>query len=218
MRKTAGELSLKARGDNTKYDPLEIGYAITDDVVEQLQICGNRHASIFDEDEYFLVMIVASDPLIKNIRRHKYAAFVHMPKPRPQMAVFLYNKVTQKMKRLWSLPDARVMAVISELHYVSKPWQLTKLWCDAFYKGFQYIKTDGEPRFVNTNPSEFYNLIRKQNGIKHLSETEFLDANGKEVVKPGLDDVQSLPSDAFDFSKVSINHIIDTNTAIVDES
>lgn len=218
-RKTAGELSLKALSDSTIYDPLEIGYALTNDVITQLEICGNRHEHIFDEEEYFLCLFIASDPLIQGVRRHKYAAFVHMPMPRPEQSCYLYNKKTQKIKRLWTLPSALVMAQMSEMAYVAPKWRMTKLWCDAFFSGFVQSKNaQGETIFVNKNPSVFYKLIRKQNDIKHLSEREFLDANREKLVQSGCKEIESVPTDSFDFSKISIDKIIDTKTAISDQS
>lgn len=211
-RKTAGELALKASSDNTKYDPLEIGHALTDDVMEQLKICAQRHKDVFDEDEYFLILVVAGDPLIKGIRRHKYAAFIHMPKPRPQQSCFLYNKVTGKIKRLWSLPDAKVMATISQMSYVDKKWRNTKGWCDAFFTGWLYDK-DTES-IINTDPTYFFNYIRKQHDIKHLSESEYLDANREKLIKSGCQETNAVLSDPFDFSKVTIEKIVDTKTAI----
>lgn len=214
-RKTAGELSLKALSDSTIYDPLEVAYALADDVINQLEICGHRHAHIFNEDEYFLGLFIASDPLIQTVRRHKYAAFLHMPMPRPEQSCYLYNKKTQKIKRLWTLPSALVMAKLSEMAYVAPQWRMTKLWCDAFFSGFVQSKNDmGQPIFVNKNPSIFYNLIRKQNNLTHLSEREFLDANREELIQAGCKDVESVPADTFDFSKVSINKIVDTKTAV----
>lgn len=197
-RKTAGELSLKAASDNTKYDPLEIGYALCDDVVKQLYICAERHEKIFNEDEFFLCLFIASDPLIKGVRRHKYAAFLHMPSPRPNQSCYLYNKKTQEIKRLWTLPNPLVMAKISEMPYVSPQWQMTKGWCDAFYE------------------KSFWDHIRSQNNISHLSEHEYLDSNREELIKSGCKESESVPTDAFDFSKVTIEKIIDTKTAIVD--
>jgi hypothetical protein len=195
-RKTAGELSLKAASDSTKYDLLEVGYALTDDVISQLRICAERHEQLFDEVEYFIILIVAGDPLIKGIRRHKYAALFHMPKPRPQQACFLYNKSTKNLRRLWSLPDAKVMAVISEMKYVDRRWRNTKQWCDAFYRG------------------DFFNFIRKQHKIKHLSESEYLDANREKLIQSGCQEVKTPFADPFDFSKISIEKIVDMKTAV----
>ena len=196
MRQTAGQLSLKAREDTTKYDLLEVGHALTDDIIEQLQICAERHDKIIGEDEYFLVMIVAGDPLILGIRRHKYCALMFLPQPRPQQVVFLYNRHTQQIRRLWSMPDAKVMAVIGTMTRVDKRWQQTKGWVDAFYAG------------------KFFEYIRQETGIKHLSEREFLDLHSKEIVEFAPQQLDSVIPDAFDFSKISIDHIVNTQTAL----
>lgn len=194
-RKTAGELSLKAASDHTKYDPLEVGHALTDDIVSQLLICAETHDKIFDMDEYCLILIIAGDPLIAKVRRHKYTAFPYLPQPRPQQAVFLWNKPLQKMKFLWSLPDAKVMAIISEMNYVAQQWVRTKGWCDAFYKG------------------QFFEHIRKQHGINIQTETEFLNANRDKLIQAGCKEVDASFTDPFDFSKIHVDHIVDTKTA-----
>jgi hypothetical protein len=194
-RQTAGELSLKARSDSHVYDPLELGYALTDDVMPNIIECALRHHQIFDEPEYFVCLFVASDPLIKGVRRHKYAAFLYLPSPRPEQMCFLYNKITGKLKRLWSLPNAAQMAMISETPFVEKKWRSTKAWSDAFFKG------------------EFWELIRKENNFSHLSEIEFLKANREKLIKSGAKECPSDFSQPFDFSKVAINHIEDTKTA-----
>ncbi len=159
-------------------------------------ICANRHEEIFNEDEFFVGLIVAYDPLIKHVRRHKYFALLYLPQPRPQQAIFLYNKNTQNLKRLWSLPDAKVMATISEMGYVSPQWQETKGWCDAFYRG------------------DFFNFIRSQHSICHLSESEYLQVNREKLIKAGCKECESLPAEPFDFSKVSVEKIIDTKKAM----
>jgi hypothetical protein len=216
-KKTAGELSLKAAADNTVYDPLEVGYALTDGVVEQLMICAKKHESLFDEDEFFLGLFIASDPLIKNLRRHKYAAFLFMPMPRPEQSVYIYNRHSQKIKRLWSLPSAFVMATISNMPFVAPQWQLTKSWCDAFFYGWKPIIENGKViRIENTTPHHFHNLIRKQNNIFHYNEKEYLDSHRQELIQAGNQDMNSTTPDAFDFSKVTIEHIIDTKTALTE--
>ncbi len=197
-RKTAGELSLKARSDSHVYDPLELGYALTDDVMPNIIECAQRHKSIFDEPEYFVCLFIASDPLIKGIRRHKYAAFLHMPSPRPEQMCFLYNKITDKYKRLWTLPNAAQMAMISETPWVEKRWQRTKVWVDAFYN------------------KDFWNVIRKENNFSHLSEIEYLKANREKLIQSGAKECPPGFSDPFDFTKVTINHIEDTKTARVE--
>ncbi len=190
IRKTAGEQALKAASDNTVYDPLEVAHALTDDICEQLRICAHTHSKIFDEDEFFLILVIASDPLIHGIRRHKYTAFPYLPQPRPQQTVFLFNKHTQACKRLWSLPNARTMAIISEMPYVAPEWTNTKYWCDAFFS------------------HTFFNSIRKQHNISHLSEREYLDANRAELIKAGCNQLERKIADPFDFSKVAVEKVI----------
>lgn len=197
-RKTAGEMSLKALSDKSKYDPLEIGHALTDDVYQQLEICAKKHDKIFNEEEYCIGLIVASDPLIKGIRRHKYFAFLYLPQPRPQQSVFLYNKKTQKFRRLWSLPDAKTMAIISEMTHVAPIWRNTKSWCDAFFS------------------RDFFKFIRCQHNISLLSESEYLQANREKLIKSGCKEVDTLSADPFDFSKITIKNIVNSDTTSVD--
>lgn len=196
-RDTVGKQVLLASQDKTKYDPLEVAYAITDDVYAQLLICARRHSNIFDEKEYFLSLIVAGDPLIHGIRRHKYAAWLYLPSPRPEQSVYLYNKSTEQITRLWSLPNAKIMAVISEMKSVSPKWQQTKTWCDAFF---------------NKN---FWHLIRKENASEWLSEHEFLNAHREELIQSGGDQVSPDIPEAFDFSKVTPNQVVDPLTTIL---
>lgn len=197
-RKTAGELSLKAASDSQTYDPLEVGYALTDGMVKELFACAHRHKEIFGENEYFVVLQVAGDCLIQGIRRHKYYADLFMPSPRPEQAVFLYNKGKDSMKRLWSLPNAASMALISEKSIVDKKWIQTKRWVDAFYK------------------LKFWETIRDQYKFNHLSRMEYINLHREELVKAGAKDGPPLESEAFDFSKIKIDHIIDTKTAHVE--
>ncbi len=194
-RKTAGELSIQAAADKTKYDPLEVGYALTDDIINQVFICAHKHRHIFDESEYFVTLNIASDPLIKGIRRHKYSAFLYLPSPRPEQACFLYNRHTDQLKRLWSLPKAETMALLSEQTIVSKQWLQTKRWVDAFYR------------------LKFWEHIRKEHNITHLSESEYLKLHKQELINAGAKESSSDFAEPFDFSKVKIDHIIDTKTS-----
>lgn len=195
-RKTAGEMSLKAAADKSIYDPLEVAQGLCDEVMSNLYTCAQRHEAIFDEEEYFVCLIIAADPLIAGIRRHKFAAFLYLPSPRPEQVCFLYSKKTQTLKRLWSLPNAKVMAALSEATSVRLAWQPTKLWCDAFFN------------------LRFWEVIRLQYGFKHLSESEYLNAHREELIKAGAYDGNAGSPEPFDFSKVSIDKIIDTKTAV----
>lgn len=196
-RQTAGELALKASLDETKYDPLEVGHALTDDTYKQLLECGQVHEDVFDEPEYFIVRLVATDCLISSVRRHKYYGWLWLPDPRPQQSCFLYKKGSVVIKRLWSLPDPKVMAIISEMPIVSDQWKLTKFWCDAFFA------------------HKFHETIRDQYKINHLSQAEFISAHSKEGIKPSSDDVSSSLSNAFDFSKFLAPEVINTEDTLL---
>lgn len=198
-RKNAGELSLKAASDKTKYDPLEVGHALTEDIAKELMICAHRHANIFDENEYCVGYVIATDPLIKGIMRRKFFAMLYLPSPRPNQAVFLYNKSQDRfMKRLWTLPNPATMAVLSESTNVADQYKNMKSWSDAFFAG------------------KFWEYIRSQHKISLLSEIEYLNANREKLIKAGCKESKSVPADSFDFSKISINKIVDTKTAVLE--
>ncbi len=183
-RKTAGQLSLEAARDSTRYDLLEVGEALTNDLLKQIWDCIDRHHSIIDEPEFCVVFVRAKDPLLKNILRRKFYAWPFLPSPRPEQTVFHYSKVNDTICRLWSLPSAKVMAVISEMGYVDKQWQKTKNWCDSFFRG------------------TFFEDIRHEHAIKLLSESEYLEANREPLIKAGCKEIDPSFTKPFDFAKV----------------
>src|SRR6478736_8980683 len=197
-RLTAGEMSLKASMDECKYDSREVGMALTEDMAKELQECVHRHNPIFNEDRYCVGYVIAGDPLLKNVMRRKFFAMLYLPSPRPKQAIFLYNKTFDRFeKRLWVLPNAATMAELSECAYVAKPYELMKAWSDAFFSG------------------KFWQFIRKQHDIDMLSEIEYLKANREELIKAGCKEGKPLATEAFDFSKIAINKIVDTKTAVL---
>jgi hypothetical protein len=196
-RMTAGEMSLKAAADNTKYDSLEVGYNLTNDIAKELAICAERHDPIFNEEKYCIGYVLAGDPLIKNVMRRKFFAMLYLPSPRPNQTIFLYNKTFQRFeKRLWVLPNAMTMAELSEMSTVHKSWQSMKNWSDSFFRG------------------TFWEDIRKEHNIDMLSEIEYLNAHREELIKAGCKEVDPILTQPFDFSKIAINKIIDPLAAI----
>lgn len=193
---TAGSLALKASLDSTSYDSLELGHALTEDVAKELAICAQRHRNIFNEDEYVVGYVLAGDPLLVNAMRKKFYADLFLPSPRPNQAMFLYNKSLDKfICRLWTLPNAWTMAVLSELSNVDPKLRQMKFWCDAFY----------QPRF--------WEKIRKQHNIKLPSRYEFLDANREKLIKSGCKEIPAGFSEPFDFSKIATYKVIDPEIA-----
>ena len=194
LHMTAGAKSLKAASDSSYYDGIEVAEAQLWDAPKQVIECAHRHSHIFDEEEYFVVMVRASDPLIHGLVRQKFYAYMYLPSPRPEQAVWLYNKITGTIKFMWSLPPAKVMAAISEAQFVSKKWERTKGWCQAFFDG------------------RFWQHIRDQHKINHLSEHEYLLKHKPALIQASGDNTKSLGSDTFDFSKITVNKVVDLNT------
>lgn len=218
-RITAGELSRKAMADKTKYNALEVGHALADDITPHLRTCIENHKNIIDENEFCIVMIIAKDPLISNLMRRKFYAWPYLPKPRPNQSVFLYNKSLDKIThRLWILPSDVVMAELHSLQHVDKRYQTMKAWSDAFYKGWKLVKsTDGKSggNFVNTDPFYFWNYVRSNQKITMQSEHEYFLDHREELIQAGCKIPDSTYSESFDFSKVDIKQIVDTQAPVV---
>lgn len=193
MRETAGEKEKKVREDTTKYDPLEVGHAMTDDFMDHLQECAKDHESKFDQEEFCVVFVFADDPLLSTVTRRKFYAWPFLPKPRPRQGCFLYNKCTGKFKRLWILPQAGTMATLSSTTNVADKWRTMKAWSDSFYDG------------------TFHEYIRKEHDIKMLSEAEFLKANRDKIVNSGSNPICSNVTNPLDFAKIAMEKIVDSS-------
>lgn len=198
MRKTAGELSQKALSDTTKYDALEVGHAMADDIATHLRESIEKHKSIIDEPEFCVVMVIAKDPLIKNLIRRKFYCWPYLPKPRPNQAVFLYDKRKEKIiKRLWVLPSAVVMAELAGTDIiVHKRYETMQAWSVAFFKG------------------TFWDYIRHEHGIDMLSEHEYFLKHRNELIKSGCKIADVSVVKPFDFSKIAIKQVIDTHESV----
>lgn len=213
MRQTAGELSKKAYADTTKYDSLEVGHALAAEIMPQLRKCIENHKNIIDENEFCLVMLIAKDPLISNLQRRKFYAWPYLPKPRPNQSVFLYRKdIDEITHRLWILPSDMVMAELHSLSYVDPVYQTMKAWSDAFYKGWKFDKKSNN--FFNLDPYYFWNYVRKDQKIDLPSEHEYFLKHREELIKAGCKIPDSTYSEPFDFSKIAIEKIVDTQTPV----
>lgn len=189
---TAGELSKKALSDPTKYNALEVGHAMTEDIDKHLRDCIEIYRNMIDEKEFCVVMLIGEDPLIKNVKRRKFYAWPFLPKPRPNQAVFLYNKGLDRItKRLWVLPSAMVMAELTTLTVVDKRYETMQAWAMAFYKG------------------TFWEFIRWQHKIDMPSEHEYALAHRNELIEAGCKLPGPSDTDPFDFSKIAIKKVID---------
>jgi hypothetical protein len=201
-RKTAGELQHQILKDQTKYNPVEAGMSFTQEIVDELGKCIDKHNKIFNEDEYFLVMQLAGDPLLVTVIRRKFYADLYLPDPRPRQSVFLYSKKQQRViKFLWALPDVEAMEVLTEMgSNVHPAYQRMQVWCKAFYAG------------------SFWTTIRKENGISHLSKSEYLNTHRAELIEASGKEVEVLRPDTFDFSKVMVHKVIDSQKPLLDKA
>lgn len=199
QRKSAGEISSKLLSDKTKYDALEVGHAMTDDIDRHLYESVEKYKDMIDEKEFCVVMIVAKDPLIKNLIRRKFYCWPYLPSPRPNQAVFLYNKQLGRItKRLWILPSDIVMAELASLAIVDKRYKTMQAWSVAFFEG------------------KFWEYIRYEHKIDMPSEHEYFLQHREELIKAGCKLPDASYSDPFDFDKINIEKVIDTKEALIE--
>lgn len=198
-RVTAGELSKKASADTTKYDALEVGHAMADDIEAQLYESIYKHKHIIRESEFCVVMVIAKDPIIKNLIRRKFYCWPYLPKPRPNQAVFLYNRQYDKIvKRLWVLPSDAVMAELAGTNIiVDKRYETMQAWSVAFFKG------------------TFWEYIRHEHKIDMLSEHEYFLHHRQELIEAGCKIPGPNDAEPFDFSKIQIKEVVDTMVPIL---
>jgi hypothetical protein len=206
-RVTAGELSRKAMADTTKYNALEVGHAMADDIDKHLAECLEKHLNYVDQegnhpfrmlDEFAVVMVIAKDNLIKNVIRRKFYCAPFLPSPRPNQAVFLYTKSAGRIvKRLWVLPSDMVMAELASLAVVDKRYKTMQAWSVAFFEG------------------KFWEYIRYESGTSMVSQKEYMSQHREELIQAGCKLFDSDYTNPFDFDKINIEKIVDTQEALV---
>lgn len=207
MRVSAGELSKKALSDTTKYDALEVGHAISGDIDKHLNECIEKHLNYKDQeggypyrqlDQFAVVMVIAKDNLIKNLTRRKFYCCPFLPSPRPNQAVFLYTRAAGRIvKRLWVLPSDMVMAELASLAIVDKRYQTMQAWSVAFFEG------------------KFWEFVRYESGTTMVSQQEYISQHRKELLDSGCKLLDPDYSQPFDFDKINIEKVIDTQEALI---
>jgi hypothetical protein len=196
MKRTAGELAFKALSDSTKYDALEVGYAMAENLEKHLEECINNHKNQIkesDQNKFCVVMVLGKDKLLKNLIRRKFYCWPFLPKPRPNQAVFLYDKQKSRIvKRLWVLPSDMVMAELSDpTLVVDKRYKTMQKWSKSFFKG------------------TFWEDIRKEHKLDMLSEHEFVLQHRKENLQLFSKDLHTDFTEPFDFSKIAVKKVVD---------
>ena len=170
VKKTAGELSIKALGDTTKYSVMDVADGISSNVKQGVIQCVENHVGIFNGiSEFCVVCLISSDCLIKNLMRLKYFALPWLPKPRQDQSCFLYDG--KKITHLWSLPNATTMAELSSLTKVHTKYERMKFWCDSFFdkrfweniREYHKISILSEEEMVEKTPEKYKNIMSKIN-------------------------------------------------------
>lgn len=207
QRITAGELSKKAMSDTTKYDALEVGHAMADDIDKHLDECLEMHLNYVDQegnypfrllDQFAVVMVIAKDNLMKNVIRRKFYCCPFLPSPRPNQAVFLYSRQAGRIvKRLWVLPSDMVMSELASLAIVDKTYKTMQAWSVAFFEG------------------KFWEFVRYESGTTMVSQQEYLSQHREELIQAGCKLLDADYTNAFDFDKIQIEKVVDTQEALV---
>ena len=156
--KTAGQIQNElVKKDRESYTAYDLGYAISDDLDEQVTECIQAHINTFDKPEFCVVMQLAKDPLLVTVVRRKFYAWPYLPSPNPSQSVWLYKD--GRVRFLWALPDALTMIRLTETTLFDPEYQRMKKWSEWYYG------------------LDFWTNIRKQHNIEMLSEYEFNRAN-----------------------------------------
>ena len=206
-RISAGELSRKVKADTTKYNALEVGHAMADDIDKLVNESVEIQLNYQDEegnypyrelDQFAVVMVIAKDNLIDNLKRRKFYCSPFLPSPRPNQAVFLYTKSAGRViKRLWVLPSDMVMAELAEIAIVDKRYKTMQAWSVAFFEG------------------KFWEYIRYESGTTMVSQQEYISQHREELIQAGCKLLNANYTQPFDFDKIHIEKVIDTQQAMV---
>jgi len=90
-----------------------------------------------------------------------------------------------------------VMAELASLLVVHKQYKTMQAWSCAFFEG------------------KFWEYVRYESGVNMPSEHEYFLHHREELIKAGCKVPDSNRAEPFDFSKIHIKNIVDTQTAIV---
>ena len=78
MSETAGQVQNKLLKDQTKYNALEVGHYMAEEISDLLYESAYKHHDVFAENEYCVVMVLAKDPLLKGVVRRKFYCWPYL--------------------------------------------------------------------------------------------------------------------------------------------
>jgi len=189
---TAGEAEDKIRQDRTVYKAMEVAEAACHDIMQEVEKCASSHHDIIEDSEFFVIMLIGDDNVLKTVTRRKFYAYHYLPQPRPNQSVWMYSKASRSLMFIWALPEPMTMAALSTMMAVDPAYQNMKMWSDWFYSG------------------KFSQHVRKHfQKPDWLTEGEYLAANRAELSQAVLDKDSRLGTNPLDSTNVDVQNLID---------
>ena len=191
-RPILSDLANKVARDSAGYSVFESATAWSQDIMEQVEVCAEKHKDTFDSGEFCVVMIYADEPLIKGMKRRKFYAWPFLPKPRASQTVWYVRPKHNVVRMLWALPAADTIASLALMVNVDPSYRNMKRWSEWIY----------EPGF--------YEKARKEFGISMLSEEEHLEVMRKKNPQLVGEDLGPTPTNPIDSIKFAAQEVADS--------
>lgn len=188
---TAGEAEKKIREDRTVYKAMEVAEAACHDIMQQVEICADTHHHIIDEPEFFVVMLLGDDSVLKTVTRRKFYAYPFLPSPRPNQSVWAYYKKSKSLQFLWALPEPMTMAALSTMTAVDPAYRNMKMWSDWFYSGrfSHYVREFfhkqhwvTEKQYLRAHSAKFIEAMKNRDSRLGADTTNSLDVDVQKLI------------------------------------
>ena len=104
-KKTVGAISAElATQKQEKLSIKEQQEAMTEDYLKNLIECVDTHAKIF-LGNFYVVVITKNEKLMPNVFRNYFSGRESCPTPDYDQTVFRYNKATEDIEYIWTIPS-----------------------------------------------------------------------------------------------------------------
>ena len=96
--------------------PDDLAYARTESYIAGLKECIEKHLKIFDGDIYIDVQKKEERLFLKKVYRHYFIGKQACPTPTNDQDVYKYNRVSDQIEYLWSVPDKETCRYLKQEH------------------------------------------------------------------------------------------------------